>query len=304
MTARRSSAVLVVALLAAEAARAGQAPLEFGVRVEAVKLDVTVVRDGRAVKGLTAGDFEVKDDGVAQEVELVSAEERALHAVLVLDTSSSVAGRRLEVLKSAANAFIADLSPIDAASVIAFSHDVYVLPQEPEAHLRLRVAVAALTSGGATALNDAVVAGLLRSTTGGGRPVVLVFSDGADRLSWLEPRQVLEVARDLDAVVYGVVSTGESASASSDRDRGRMTPAPGGPLLQELADLSGGEVLRAEGGDLGSAFRRILATVQNRYVLRYVPGGVKTEGWHALAVRLKHARGEVRVRRGYRRSSA
>jgi VWFA-related protein len=310
VTGALGSAVLALALLAGQGGssqdgRPAQAPPEFGVRVEAVKLDVTVLHDGQAVKGLTAGDFEVKDDGVPQDVELVSAQERALHAVLVLDTSSSVAGRRLEVLKAAAGSFIADLSPEDAVSVIAFSHDVYVLPQDPYDHEPLRFAIRTLTAGGATALNDAVVAGLLRSATGRGRPMVLVFSDGADRLSWLEPRHVLEVARDLEAVVYGVVTTDETAYAPSARTRRPAPRARGeGGLLRELADLTGGALLQAEGGDLGEAFRRILATVQSRYVLRYEPRGVKAEGWHTLAVRLKHGRGDVRVRHGYRRSSS
>jgi VWFA-related protein len=291
---------------AALAVTLSQAPPVFGVRVESVKVDVTVLRDGQAVKDLTADAFEVIDDGVPQEVELVSAEERALHAVLVLDTSSSVAGRRLEVLKTAAGTFVAGLSPEDAVTVVAFSHDVYVLPQDPYDHASLRVAVGALTSGGATALNDAVVAGLLRADSGRGRPMVLVFSDGANRLSWLEPRHALDVARELDAVVYGIVAANEAAPtpSASARNRGRRTPAQGEDgLLKQLADLTGGAVLQAGDGDLGEAFRRILATVQSRYVLRYVPRGVKADGWHTLGVRLRRAEGEVRVRRGYRRSS-
>jgi VWFA-related protein len=300
------SAALVVTLLAGEEESTPRPPAVFGVSVEAVKLDVTVLRDGQLVKGLAAADFEVKDDGVVQEVELVSAEERALQAVLVLDTSSSVAGPRLESLKVAADAFIAGLSLEDAASVIAFSHDVYVLPQDPYDHARLRLAVAGLTAGGATALNDAVFAGLLRSDTGRGRPMVLVFSDGANRLSWLEPRHVLEAARGLEAVVYGVVATNEAATPTPSalaRNRGRKKSArtPSG-LLRELADLTGGAVLQAEGGDLSEAFRRILATVQSRYVLSYVPRGVKETGWHSLQVRLKRASGTVGVRKGYRRS--
>jgi VWFA-related protein len=302
------SAALVVALLAGEEDGTSPTPAVFGVSVEAVKLDVTVLRDGQFVKGLTADDFAVKDDGVLQDVELVSAEERTLHAVLVLDTSSSVAGERLESLKTAASTFVAGLSPEDAVSVIAFSHNVYVLPQDPYDHERLRVAVEDLNSGGATALNDAVFAGLLRSDTGRGRPMVLVFSDGANRLSWLEARHVLEAARVLDAVVYGVVAAHEAwdeaghALYTFTRKRDRKKTAAHGDLLDELADLTGGAVLETVGGDLGEAFRRILATVQSRYVLRYAPRGVKEAGWHPVQVRLKRGTSEVRVRKGYRRA--
>jgi hypothetical protein len=118
--------------------------------------------------------------------------------------------------------------------------------------------------------------------------MVLVFSDGENRLSWLEPRHVLEAARGLDAVVYGVVASSRRPSAH----RG---------LLGELADVTGGAVLEAKGGDLAEAFRRILATVQSRYILRYVPHGVKGAGWHQVRVRLRHGSGDLRVRKGYRR---
>ena len=50
---------------------------------------------------LRADDFEVKDDGVVQDVELVTGSDRRLEVVLVLDTSSSVAGPRLGDLKNA-----------------------------------------------------------------------------------------------------------------------------------------------------------------------------------------------------------
>jgi VWFA-related protein len=262
----------------------------FGASIGAVRLDVSIGRDGQLVTGLSAADFEVKDDGVVQDIELVTGSERALQAVLVLDTSSSVAGRRLASLKRAASSFIAGLSPEDAASVIAFSHRVYALPPDPYDHERLRAGVEDLTSGGATALNDAVVAGLLRSTTGRGRPMLLIFSDGQNSLSWLGQRQVLQAARELDAVVYGIVATSD----------GRNQPPRGG-LLGELADLTGGTVLAAGEGDLTAAFQRILASAQDRYVMRYTPRGVKEAGWHAVQVRLKRGKGEVRVRSGYRR---
>ena len=108
----------------------GQPPV-FPARVDTVRLDVSVGREGQLVSGLTAADFEVKDDGVIQDVELVTGSERALQAVLVLDTSSSVAGQRLQRLKNAAGSFIQGLSAEDAASVLAFSHRVYALPPDP-----------------------------------------------------------------------------------------------------------------------------------------------------------------------------
>jgi VWFA-related protein len=298
------SVALVAALLAGEEGGVPHAPPVFGVSVDAVKLDVTVKRAGRAVMGLTAADFEVRDDGVVQEVELVAAEDRTLHAVLVLDTSSSVAGARLASLQAAASAFVAGLAPQDAASVIVFSHRIYALPQDPYDHEGLRDTIMDLRSSGSTALNDAIFAGLMRGDTGRGRPVVVVFSDGANILSWLEPQQVLEAAKGLEAVVYGVLTSPpiwdeESYSVSFFRKRAGPKPRPG--ILQDLAALTGGAVFEAVGGRIEEAFRRILDTVQSRYVLSYVPRGVKEVGWHSLQVRLERADGTVGVRKGYRR---
>ncbi len=296
MTGILCSAALAAGVLGGDG---GGQPPEFRASVEAVRLDVSVGRDGQLVSGLTAADFEVKDDGVVQDVELVTGSERALQVVLVLDTSSSVAGQRLRSLKSAASSFIAGLAPEDAASVLAFSHRVYALPPDRYDHERLRAAVEELTSGGATALNDAVLAGLLRSTTGRGRPMLLVFSDGRNSLSWLEQQRVLEAARELEAVAYGIV-TMPDVQGQPESKRGRSRPTRGG-FLEELADITGGTVIGAEEGDLPVAFQRILATMQNRYVLRYTPRGVKEAGWHSLKVRLKRGTGELKVRSGYRR---
>ncbi len=94
-----SGVLSAAALVAIVAGSGGQTP-EFPAQVATVRLDVWVGREGQLVSGLTAGDFEVKDDGVVQDVELVTGSERALETVLVLDTSSSVAGQRLQSLKS------------------------------------------------------------------------------------------------------------------------------------------------------------------------------------------------------------
>jgi len=77
------------------AASAGAAPQEvptFTTGVESVYVDVWVGHGTTRLPDLGASDFEVKDNGVRQTVELVDASTVPLHAVLVLDTSASVAG--------------------------------------------------------------------------------------------------------------------------------------------------------------------------------------------------------------------
>jgi hypothetical protein len=68
-----------------------------------------------------ATDFEVKEAGVAQTVELVERSRARVHAILLLDTSESVAGEKLKQLTRAARAFVEGLAPDDAVTLLSFS---------------------------------------------------------------------------------------------------------------------------------------------------------------------------------------
>ncbi len=59
-----------------------------------VRVDVLVTDGKKPVAGLTGRDFEVRDNGVLQAVEVVDAAEVPLNVVLALDTSGSTAGAR------------------------------------------------------------------------------------------------------------------------------------------------------------------------------------------------------------------
>ena len=52
--------------------------------------------------------------------------------------------------------------------------------------------------------------------------------------------------------------------------------------------------------ELSRLFLGVLNEFRSRYVLTYVPEGVKRgDGWHELEVKLPRARGRVTARRGY-----
>src|SRR5436190_1001606 len=96
----------------------------FSSKVEAVRVDVLVTDKGRPVRGLSASDFEVFDNGVRQHVDLASFEQIPLNVVLALDMSTSVNGARLDNLRRAARALLDGLSRDDQAAVVTFSHVV------------------------------------------------------------------------------------------------------------------------------------------------------------------------------------
>ena len=64
----------------------------FSARLDAVRVDALVTEGGKIVRGLRATDFDVVDNGVAQQVDLASFEELPLNVVLAFDMSESFSG--------------------------------------------------------------------------------------------------------------------------------------------------------------------------------------------------------------------
>ena len=73
-------------------------------------------------------------------------------------------------------------------------------------------------------------------------------------------------------------------------------------VLFAVTDETGGELFFTDPDrDLRSVFLGIVKEFKSRYLLTYTPEGVPPDGWHAIEVKLKGARGDVKTRRGYLR---
>ncbi len=259
-------------------------------RVELVQLEVQVTRDGRALEGLTAGDFEVTDNGVAQHPRLVGRGDLPLDVVLAVDTSSSLEGRPLGHLQDAARTFLSALSPEDRLALVTFAERPALRADYGANRQAVAAVIGGMQASGSTALWDAVWAALGLAAPGARRPLLLVFSDGLDRLSWLGPEDVRRRARRSPAVIYAVQPATDPRAA------------PPGDLAA-LAEESGGRVFRAaDPADVRRAFLGVLADTRSNYVLSYAPEGVAPAGRHRIRVRLAGQRGEVRCRQWYERT--
>jgi VWFA-related protein len=275
---------VVLALLLA------QAPPVFRADVEAVYVDVYVTRRGAPVAGLSDRDFEVKDNGVAQRARVVEREEAPLTAVLVLDCSSSVAGRKLDFLKAAAAGFVRGLHPRDEAALVGFHTRIELLQATTTDRSVLLDAIGRMKADGATSMIDTLFLGLKRRW-GSGRPVLVLFSDGRDTASWLENEDLLRAARESSSVVY-VVRTRE--------DQGRGRESGHAYLLRRVAESTGGSSWSSGSGpEIEAAFREVLETVNARYVLAYEPTGVRHAGRHRIDLKVRRRGVEVRARREY-----
>lgn len=256
----------------------------FSSRVEAVRVDVLVKDRGQVVRGLGPQDFEVRDEGVLQDIDLVRLEQVPLNVILGLDVSQSVTGERLEHLLAASNTLLDRLNGDDRAALLTFSHAVRLRQELTGDIARVREALDAVEPIGQTSLVDGTSAAIALSGSDVGRSLLIVFSDGVDTSSFLSSDAVLQSARRADVVTYGVAV------------RSRISPK----FLRELGELTGGSVIEIESTkDLSQTFLRVLDEFRQRYLLSFTPRGVPTTGWHRLEVRVKGRRGTVSARAGY-----
>jgi Ca-activated chloride channel family protein len=277
-------AAVVAVLLASASTGAWTGHQVFSARIVSVRLDVLVTEGRQPVLGLGPQDFEILDNGVPQRIDLLTFETLPLNVALALDMSGSVTGSRLAHLREAARAVVEALQGDDKIAVITF--DRYVVLRAPMSGDRNR-ALSALdqpTAGGNTALVDATLSALVASESDTGRALAIVFSDGTDTASFLQPDAVIAAARRSEAVLY-------AASVSSP---GRTN------FLRDLAATTGGRAIDIESTrDLRAVFLRILDEFRQRYLMSFTPQGVARDGWHRLEVRLKARRATVNARSGY-----
>ena len=276
------AAALGLAIDASSRARAEWQPT-FSARVEGVRVDALVTESNRPVVGLSAADFELRDNGVLQAIDLVSLTQLPLNIVLAFDLSDSVQGVRLDRLRDASRALLDTVKKDDRAGLVTFSHVVTLRCELSQDLKCLRESLSSVEPAGQTSLIDGTYAAMTLAESEPGRSLVMVFSDRFDTASWLSPARVMDSAKRSDVVAYGI------------------TAGPGqSQFLRDLSDTTGGRLLRGDGDEnLGAVFVKILDEFRQRYVLTYSPKGVVETGWHTVQVRVKKRGATVRARPGY-----
>jgi VWFA-related protein len=303
--------LVAIALAAAEltAGRAQQQPVFRG-GTDAVIVPVAVHEHGRPVANLTAADFELSDNGVAQQITFTSLEALPIDVTLLLDVSGSLQGPALARFKSDIQKTVDQLQPSDRARLIAFAAAVVeVSPLQP---VTARLPLDRLTAAGRTSFAHALAA-VLTILPDSERPhLVLVFTDGVDSMSFLDGQQILKLAEYASASMYialvpgGTRTLGPPSVNIGGRFVGAppvevISPFPSRKLLDQAAKATGGAVYSVSStAPLPVVFGNVLQDFRTGYVLRYSPQGVARRGWHDIGLKLtKRGNFEVHARKGY-----
>jgi VWFA-related protein len=307
----RRHPVLVFGLAAAMAAgiQAGAVSQQepratFRAGADVVAVEASVRRDKRPVTGLKTTDFELRDNGVLQQISDVSYERLPIDVTVVLDVSASVTGAVLDQLRQSVRQLKADLGPRDRLKLVAFNMQIRRLADFEAPSAATDSAFASLSGRGSSAIFDAVAVQLASPALEGRRHLIVLFTDGQDSSSISDPDTLFDVARRTTATVDIVL-----ASTSASPERNNASPfarAPGRPpmtigrMYDQLARETGGSVVQTTAGEnLASTFRRTLADFRASYVLYFTPQGVAPSGSHTIDVQVKQDGTDVRARRGY-----
>jgi VWFA-related protein len=272
---------------------------------------------GAYVTDLTAGDFKLFENDRPQVVDGFSAERRPLRIAIVLDTSLSMEGEKLNAAIASAIEFLNILKPGDEGLVIAFSDKVSILQDLTSNRSDMEAAIRKSVAHGGTALYDAIVKASERLAEFDGRRVLVVLSDGRDEAdNGLEPGSLhtLEEARDRalrDEVMVFAIGLGRSlakdAKALHEDPEARAEEMdffgrkPLVTILDSLAETTGGTAVFSPGaGQLRKSFESVANDLRHQYALSYRSDDKRHDGaWRGIKVVVSRAGVAVTNRKGY-----
>jgi VWFA-related protein len=197
----------------------GQKQEDFRFRsgVELVNVTVTVTdKNGRFVPGLRQDDFVIYEDNAKQEISHFDNERVPVSLGLVIDTSGSMAGEKLDYAQSAINRFLGELlDPQDEIFVTRFQSYPELLQDWTTDRKRLARVVARLNAGGGTAMYDAVAEAVPMAATGEHRKkAIVLISDGNDTDSDSTVGQVKQLIRNSEVLVYAIGIDGNAETST------------------------------------------------------------------------------------------
>jgi len=298
---RTVSGLLLLLATALSAPPAAQQPQVFRTQSQTVAVYVTVrERSGRLVPDLPKEAFEILDNGKPVEVSVFSNELRPFTAVLLLDTSRSMAPVHSRVLQ-AAHHFVKALLPGDRVRIGSFGREVAISPVlTNDKSILSRILDDEIWPGGATPLWRATTASMDSLDGETGRRVILALTDGADS------------GQDYNCAPKVSDPHGEIGQCPSRNDVRRRAIGDGfmfyvigfegSGLDQGLRDIAdetgGGHFALRKNADLEATFEHVADELHHQYLLGFTPAVFDGRS-HQLTVRVNRSGLEVKSRKSY-----
>lgn len=287
---------------------AAQAPT-FRSGVDLVALNVVVTdAEQNFVKGLSADDFAVYEDGIQQDVSFFAASAVPLDLAILLDTSASMTDK-IDTVQQAAIGFAQTLREGDRLIVVDIKDATKILhPLDGDLSAATDAILSTVPRGG-TALYNGLYLTLKelekeRGTTGDvRRQAIAVLSDGQDTASLMAFDDVMAQAKRAGIAIYTITLRSRHVIRAAANGGPRFSQSEFS--MKSLAQETGARsFFPTELSDLASVYASIAEELSNQYALGYSSKNPKRDGaFRRVVVRVADIPGvRVRTRSGYQAS--
>jgi Ca-activated chloride channel family protein len=202
----------------------------FRTGVELINVTATVSDgSGRFVSGLQKEDFVVYEDGAPQTITHFSAERTPVSLGIVLDTSGSMAGEKIQSARAALDRFLYDLlDREDEIFLYRFDDEAMLVHGWTTDRRELSRALERIRPNGGTAMYDAIADAVPVAAEGRHRKkALLVISDGNDTSSAISVRELRQRIRESETLVYAIGIDGDpEVLRRAPSPRTPRTPSP------------------------------------------------------------------------------
>jgi len=304
-------------------------PGDFSDDDTTLKIDATLVtipaivsdRNGRYVPFLKAEDFKIFEDGILQEVSLLSSEKVPFKVALVMDTSGSIADSLDGIQQSAIN-FVRELRENDEVMVIEFNSRVELRNDFTADREKIRHSIRTTRAGGGTRLYDAIYLAATKLKSQEGRKAIILLTDGEDTESRdASERDAIEAVLESGGLNYVIQFPASDGFTSTTPTFGGPPTFPGSgggrrsgqgrypdtAFLLDLVRETGGDKYYAGGRNgLPDIWHRIAEELRYVYIVGYYPSNpVENGGYRKINIQLKdQSIGALRYKKGYKPSKA
>jgi len=244
---------------------------------------------GRMVRGMTAPEFILEEDGVRQTPDMVAQETIPTTFALLVDSSQSMS-RNIDFVKVAAGRLAAYLRPKDHVLVAPFSRRLQTMTGPTNDRQTIADAITAIDARGGTAMRDGMIEIAGRFNGVEGRRVIVLITDGYDEHSRSSLAEAIAALKEAGVSVYSVGIGGVAGISLRGHDE----------LKAIAADTGGRAFFPARPIELPDVYDVLANDAQLRYLVTYTPTNQKRDGtWRAISLRT-HAEGlVVKARDGY-----
>ncbi|HEY3823400.1 MAG TPA: VWA domain-containing protein [Bryobacteraceae bacterium] len=295
----RLAFLLLSSVAASLAQQAAQDDSVFRSNVQLVRILATVKDPSGALVGsLEKDDFEVRDNGVRQQISIFERQtDQPLSVAVLIDNSGSTAKDlryETESVTRFLRALLREGNPEDAASLYSFNWEIVKHNAFTRNVAAVERSLRALRGEAGTSLYDAILLASRDIEDRRGRKVLVIVTDGGDTTSHADFQRAAEAAQLADAVIYPVLVVPITNEAGRN--------VGGENALTTLAERTGGRVFEQSlGAALDQTFDQIIRDLRTQYLLAFYPHDVPPtkERFHSLAIQLSRPELQIKARNGY-----